>query len=65
MPDRHREREDQPHRLRRHPAQTWQPGIDGSLLNPASGRCLTVPGSDIANGTPAELGDCDGTVNQK
>ncbi|WP_442819842.1 RICIN domain-containing protein [Streptomyces sp. NBC_00841] len=47
------------------PAQTWQPGTDGSLLNPASGRCLTVPGSDIANGTPAELGDCDGTVNQK
>ncbi|WP_326791751.1 NPCBM/NEW2 domain-containing protein [Streptomyces sp. NBC_00841] len=47
------------------PAQTWRPGKDGSLLNPASGRCLTVPGADIANGTAAELRDCDGTVNQK
>ncbi|MEV6982156.1 ricin-type beta-trefoil lectin domain protein [Sphaerisporangium sp. NPDC051017] len=47
------------------PAQTWQPGTDGSLLNPASGRCLTVPGSKVANGTPAELRNCDGTINQK
>ncbi|MFB9576224.1 ricin-type beta-trefoil lectin domain protein, partial [Streptomyces yanii] len=47
------------------PAQTWQPKTDGSLLNPASGRCLTVPGADIANGTPAELRDCDGTTSQK
>jgi hypothetical protein len=47
------------------PAQTWQPGTDGSLLNPASGRCLTVPGSKIANGTQAELRNCDGTINQK
>ncbi|MFE7213967.1 alkaline phosphatase family protein [Streptomyces sp. NPDC057611] len=47
------------------PAQTWQPKADGSLLNPASGRCLTVPGSDIANGTPAELRDCDGKLHQR
>ncbi|MFE7245898.1 alkaline phosphatase family protein [Streptomyces sp. NPDC057580] len=47
------------------PAQTWHPKTDGSLLNPASGRCLTVPGSDIANATPAELRDCDGTTSQK
>ncbi|MFD4761079.1 alkaline phosphatase family protein [Streptomyces sp. NPDC058439] len=47
------------------PAQSWQPETNGSLLNPASGRCLTVPGSDIANGTPAELRDCDGTTSQK
>ncbi|MFB9577845.1 alkaline phosphatase family protein [Streptomyces yanii] len=47
------------------PAQTWQPKTNGSLLNPASGRCLTVPGADIANGTPAELRDCDGTTSQK
>ncbi|WP_405682353.1 alkaline phosphatase family protein [Streptomyces sp. NBC_01238] len=47
------------------PAQTWQPKADGSLLNPASDHCLTVPGSDIANGTPAELRNCDGKVDQK
>jgi hypothetical protein len=47
------------------PAQTWQPKADGSLLNPASGRCLTVPGSDIANGTPAELRNCDGKLHQR
>ncbi|MFB7222801.1 alkaline phosphatase family protein [Streptomyces sp. NPDC056227] len=47
------------------PAQTWQPGTDGSLLNPATGRCLTVPGPDIANGTAAELQDCDGKLHQK
>ncbi|MFD4764238.1 alkaline phosphatase family protein [Streptomyces sp. NPDC058439] len=47
------------------PAQTWQPKTNGSLFNPASGRCLTVPGPNIANGTPAELRDCDGTTSQK
>ncbi|MFE7359182.1 alkaline phosphatase family protein [Streptomyces sp. NPDC057543] len=47
------------------PAQTWQPGTDGSLLNPASGRCLTVPGANVANGTPAELQNCDGKLHQK
>ncbi|MFB6782345.1 alkaline phosphatase family protein [Streptomyces sp. NPDC056352] len=47
------------------PVQTWQPGTDGSLLNPATGRCLTVPGPDIANGTAAELQDCDGKLHQK
>ncbi|WP_177226878.1 alkaline phosphatase family protein [Saccharopolyspora shandongensis] len=47
------------------PAQTWQPKADGSLLNQASGRCLTVPGPDIANGTPAELRDCDGKLQQR
>ncbi|MFE7358215.1 alkaline phosphatase family protein [Streptomyces sp. NPDC057543] len=47
------------------PVQSWQPETNGSLRNPASGRCLTVPGSDIANGTPAELRDCDGTTSQK
>ncbi|MFE7245899.1 alkaline phosphatase family protein [Streptomyces sp. NPDC057580] len=47
------------------PAQNWLPGTDGSLLNPASGRCLTVPGSNVANGTPAELQDCDGKLHQK
>ncbi|MFF4795925.1 alkaline phosphatase family protein [Streptomyces sp. NPDC001276] len=46
-------------------AQTWQPKADGSLLNLASGRCLTVPDSDIANGTPAELQDCDGKLHQR
>ncbi|WP_190814937.1 alkaline phosphatase family protein [Saccharopolyspora pogona] len=47
------------------PAQSWRPVADGSLLNPASGRCLTVPGPDIANGTPAELRNCDGNLDQK
>ncbi|WP_406416173.1 ricin-type beta-trefoil lectin domain protein [Streptomyces sp. NBC_00873] len=47
------------------PAQNWQPKADGSLLNPASGRCLTVPGANVANGTPAELQNCDGKLHQK
>ncbi|WP_406115676.1 alkaline phosphatase family protein [Streptomyces sp. NBC_01014] len=47
------------------PTQTWQPAADGSLTNPASGRCLTVPAANPANGTPAELQDCDGKLHQK
>ncbi|WP_232323869.1 protein kinase domain-containing protein [Catenuloplanes japonicus] len=33
----------------------------GRLVNPVSGRCLAVPGSDPATAAPIHIWDCDGT----
>ncbi|WP_329172457.1 ricin-type beta-trefoil lectin domain protein [Streptomyces sp. NBC_01477] len=46
-------------------AQTWTHRTDGSLLNPASGRCLDVPDSNPAPGAvQLQLYDCNGTGAQ-
>ncbi|MGW8362914.1 ricin-type beta-trefoil lectin domain protein [Streptomyces wedmorensis] len=39
-------------------AQTWTAQPDSSLRNPASGRCLAVPGDVTTDGTDLVLGDC-------
>ncbi|MFE0461867.1 ricin-type beta-trefoil lectin domain protein [Kitasatospora sp. NPDC058965] len=38
--------------------QQWIPRADGSVLNPASGRCLADPSSSVTNGTQLILWDC-------
>ena len=45
-------------------AQQWQQA-NGTLQNPASGRCLDDPGFSTANGTQLVLWDCNGGTNQK
>ncbi|MEV7418010.1 ricin-type beta-trefoil lectin domain protein [Streptomyces sp. NPDC089919] len=42
--------------------QTWTPRVDGTLYNPASARCLAVPGNATADGTRLALADCTLTV---
>ncbi|MCW2143963.1 ricin-type beta-trefoil lectin domain protein [Actinoplanes cyaneus] len=45
--------------------QSWTRRADGSLLNPASGRCLDVPGSNRTPGAvQLQLYDCAGTDGQ-
>jgi hypothetical protein len=44
--------------------QAWQQGANGSLVNPASGRCLDVPGFNTTNGTQLDIWDCNGGANQ-
>ncbi|MFH9727213.1 ricin-type beta-trefoil lectin domain protein [Streptomyces sp. NPDC017254] len=39
-------------------AQTWTARPDTSLHNPASGRCLAVPGDVTTDGTDLVIGDC-------
>jgi len=41
------------------------PPSSSTLVNAASGRCLDVPNSSQANGTQAELWDCNGGANQQ
>ncbi|MDQ0305496.1 RHS repeat-associated protein [Kitasatospora herbaricolor] len=43
-------------------AQTWTPRADKTLYNPASGRCLAVPGDVTTSSTALALGDCATTV---
>jgi Ricin-type beta-trefoil lectin domain/Putative Ig domain len=38
--------------------QLWTPGTDGELINPASGLCLTDPGSSKSNGVVPSMGGC-------
>ncbi|MEV6248742.1 ricin-type beta-trefoil lectin domain protein [Streptomyces sp. NPDC051742] len=42
--------------------QTWTPRADSTLYNPASGRCLAVPGDVSTDSTDLVLGDCGTTV---
>ncbi|MFG2640348.1 ricin-type beta-trefoil lectin domain protein [Streptomyces sp. NPDC048370] len=42
--------------------QTWTARADGTLHNPASGRCLAVPGDVSTDSTNLVLGDCGTTV---
>ncbi|GAP46546.1 FG-GAP repeat domain-containing protein [Streptomyces azureus] len=44
--------------------QVWQL-YNGGYRNPASGRCLDVPGSSAADGTQLQLWDCNGGSHQK
>jgi Glycosyl hydrolases family 31/Ricin-type beta-trefoil lectin domain/Domain of unknown function (DUF5110)/Carbohydrate binding module (family 35) len=47
------------------PGQSWTRRADGSLLNPASGRCLDVPDSNTGPGAvQLQLYDCLGTAGQ-
>ncbi|WP_329492987.1 RHS repeat-associated core domain-containing protein [Kitasatospora herbaricolor] len=43
-------------------AQTWTARADKTLYNPASGRCLAVPGDVTTSSTALTLGDCATTV---
>ncbi|MER8046747.1 ricin-type beta-trefoil lectin domain protein [Streptomyces sp. NPDC094032] len=43
-------------------AQTWTARTDTTFYNPASGRCLAVPGDVTTDGTDLVLGDCATTV---
>jgi beta-glucanase (GH16 family) len=45
-------------------AQMWQAETNGQLLNPSSGRCLSVTGGSSANLTPLQLFDCSGAADQ-
>jgi GH25 family lysozyme M1 (1,4-beta-N-acetylmuramidase) len=40
------------------PNQQWRPQADGTMLNPASGRCLADPSDNPANGTRLVIYDC-------
>ncbi|MYS24017.1 Ricin-type beta-trefoil lectin domain-containing protein, partial [Streptomyces sp. DvalAA-14] len=44
--------------------QQWQI-TGGTLVNPASGRCLDIPGFDTDNGTQLDIWDCNGGSNQQ
>jgi len=44
--------------------QVWR-ASNGELVNPASGKCLTDPGSSTANGTQLVLLTCSGGANQR
>ncbi|MFJ4304542.1 ricin-type beta-trefoil lectin domain protein [Streptomyces pseudovenezuelae] len=44
--------------------QVWEP-YNGGYRNPASGRCLDIPGFSTADGTHLQLWDCHGGSNQK
>jgi poly(3-hydroxybutyrate) depolymerase len=44
---------------------TPPPPPASALVNAAAGRCLDVPNSSQANGTQAELWDCNGGANQR
>ena len=40
------------------PREIWMQGTAGELVNPASGLCLTDPGSSTKNGTVPKMGAC-------
>ncbi|MET9260702.1 RICIN domain-containing protein [Amycolatopsis sp. NPDC004079] len=46
-------------------AQNWQIRGDGTILNPASGRCLGTKDGATAEGTRLALRDCTGSADQK
>ncbi|MGW8768898.1 ricin-type beta-trefoil lectin domain protein [Streptomyces sp. NPDC055815] len=45
--------------------QRWLPRADGSIYNPASGRCLDMPWGDVAWTRRPALFDCNGTSAQR
>ncbi|MFD8708726.1 RICIN domain-containing protein [Kitasatospora sp. NPDC059648] len=47
------------------PNQIFVPRPDGSLHNPASGRCAGLSSGVPTNGTRLQLWDCNGTAAQK
>ncbi|GAB2705221.1 hypothetical protein GCM10010442_24980 [Kitasatospora kifunensis] len=47
------------------PGQQWIARSDGSLYNPASGRCLEIPGWNTTNGTALDVWDCLADANQQ
>ncbi|GLZ30092.1 hypothetical protein Lesp02_22820 [Lentzea sp. NBRC 105346] len=47
------------------PNQQWQAQADGTLRNPASGRCLDATGPSSADGTRLQLWDCYAGANQR
>ncbi|WNV82954.1 lectin [Umezawaea sp. Da 62-37] len=44
--------------------QQWTP-VNGTLVNPASGKCLDNPGSSTTDGTQLVIWDCSGGTNQQ
>ncbi|MGW0667235.1 RICIN domain-containing protein [Streptomyces sp. NPDC002746] len=45
--------------------QNWVTAADGTLRNPASGRCLDAAGGGTADGTRLVIWDCTGGSNQR
>ena len=45
-------------------AQVWQPQPNGSLVNPASGKCLDDTGFSTTPGTQVQIWSCTGGTNQ-
>lgn len=45
-------------------AETWQPETNGQLLNPSSGRCLSVADDSSVDLAPLQLFDCSGAAGQ-
>lgn len=45
--------------------QKWVQQINGTLLNPQSGLCLTTPSGAIANGTVLDIEACTGGASQQ
>ncbi|MFE6056408.1 ricin-type beta-trefoil lectin domain protein [Kitasatospora sp. NPDC056446] len=45
-------------------SQKWVPLANGALFHPASGRCLDLPGWQVADGTRLQLWDCVYEANQ-
>ena len=44
--------------------QVWRP-TGGTLVNPATGKCLDDPASNTANGTQLIIFTCNGGANQR
>lgn len=47
------------------PSQVWIPNANGTLYNPASGRCLDLPGWNAVNGNRLQLWDCHSGASQQ
>ncbi len=45
--------------------QNWTAGVNGSLVNPQSGKCLDANGGSSADGTQLILWSCHGGANQR
>jgi hypothetical protein len=45
-------------------SQAWVTQADGSLRNPASGRCLDDPNNAGRQGDLLQINDCNGTAAQ-
>jgi hypothetical protein len=46
-------------------AQRWQAQSNGTLVNPASGKCLDAQNNSSANGTRLQIWQCFAGANQR
>jgi hypothetical protein len=47
------------------PAQQFRISDDGELVNPRSGKCVSVQDGNVVNGTPLQQQECTGEDSQK